>query len=522
MKKATNHQSLRAFTLTELLIAIAVLVVVILAASRIFGTVSQVTGIGQATSDVMTEAAAIERNLRSDLEKLSYEGVFAIRCVAVRNDINGAVLLDPDLPADEWLRCDQLVFFADGVQGSQSARISESSYNKGQATESFVYYGHAYQLPGARPFDLMGDGIGKAYDVAPLTRVNPWTTGAVPMVATTIGTNETTGDTDGLGNFMPSAAGNFPIAQPGAKQWLLARNSAILCDDDGSNPNANGKTVFFRNVVTARSVFLTNAGLPGLGAAFNSPQLRDGRVDGAATRLGDIRRRILFAGANWQTQQRPYILNNLVYYPRAERVAPSNHRVDQAMTNNVISSACSSFTVDWTYDLGVGEATHQNVVTGVTTNYLGVSNAGTSISSAAYEPVNETRWFGLNEIDPDSGFNRRGVFPYSFNSWPDDWAGQAQTIDPNNIESFTNNGSTYYEVNYVFGFNQDKPFYRYFGDSGGDVWRADESEGTIHTNAAYTPWPSAIRVTMVLHDPAAKLDSGREFQFVVRLPQREP
>jgi hypothetical protein len=38
----------------------------------------------------------------------------------------------------------------------------------------------------------------------------------------------------------------------------------------------------------------------------------------------------------------------------------------------------------------------------------------------------------------------------------------------------------------------------------------------------YTPWPSAIRVTMVLNDPDGKLEGGREFQFVIRLPQRVP
>ena len=68
----------RAFTLTELMVAVLILIVVIVACSKIFGTVSGVTGLSQAGADVLQEAAAIERQIRSDFARLSREGFFAI------------------------------------------------------------------------------------------------------------------------------------------------------------------------------------------------------------------------------------------------------------------------------------------------------------------------------------------------------------------------------------------------------------------------------------------------------------
>ena len=102
VKKASRHQGIeasrhlseparpragrRGFTLTELMIAVAILIVVIVATAKLFGTVSKVTGLGQASSDILQEAAAIERQIRNDFARLAPEGFFAIRSVAVPND----------------------------------------------------------------------------------------------------------------------------------------------------------------------------------------------------------------------------------------------------------------------------------------------------------------------------------------------------------------------------------------------------------------------------------------------------
>ncbi len=61
----------RAFTLTELLVAIVVLLVVILAVGRIFGTASTVVKNGEANADILQETSAVEQLIRNDLARIS-------------------------------------------------------------------------------------------------------------------------------------------------------------------------------------------------------------------------------------------------------------------------------------------------------------------------------------------------------------------------------------------------------------------------------------------------------------------
>ena len=74
MRKARRQRGIqalraRAFTLTELMIAVAVLIAILLAVGKIFSTTSKVTGYGAATADILQEAATIERQIRADFER---------------------------------------------------------------------------------------------------------------------------------------------------------------------------------------------------------------------------------------------------------------------------------------------------------------------------------------------------------------------------------------------------------------------------------------------------------------------
>lgn len=478
MRSTRNHLvwgggGQRGFTVTEILVATLILVVIIIATARIFGIAGQVTETGEATSDVMQEAAAIERQLREDFASLDSEGFFAIRCVAVRNDVNGAALLNPNLPDNALIRADQLVFFRTGTQTVQSFRLSAGSNRRGQSTSSRLYWGHAFQLPVPQGLPF-GDAVpNRARDIAPDEVILPWQATVSDGPVNVGDTYFRTGNSGGTDNFTFTAAGTTDRTQPPARQWLLVRQAALLADDDDSNINSNAKTVFLGENPQARSIFLFD---PLLNAY--SPQLRDGRVDAAATQLDDIRRRILFDplgnsrpwfGANDQRS----IIRSAIYYPRGERVAPSMHRVDQALTNGVISSACSSFRVDWTYEDGAGEG-----------------------AIAVPSPF-EHPWFGLRD-------DTAGVKPLIW--WLDDAVNPDDTkliqIDPaspfdpttstNTVEwpmTGLPAGVTGYEA--FFGFDHD-----------------------------LTPWPSAVRITMTLHDPETTLENGRVVQFVIRLPER--
>ena len=491
MHAARTRQPRRAFTMTELMIAVAVLLVVIVATGKIFGTASRVTAVGAGSADVMQEAAAIERQLRQDFARLSEAGFFAIQQQAVPNNIhilagNGGALINPSLPANTIVRADQLVFFMNGTNGVQTHRIGEGAFHKAQSMESRVYYGHAFQLEFANEFNTPQQ---VATDPAPDAEILPWTVGAVDTVETRfVSVSE--------GNvFGQNGGGQIDGTQPEARQWLLARQPVMLADDDTGADDADSKTAYlvtglvgneFRGgVTTARSIFRNYAGI-------ETPQIRDGRLDAAATTMSEIRDALtITAGDDWFTI-RGLIGGEVMYYPRAERFPPGPHRVDQALTNHVIAAGCSSFIVEWTYADGVGD----------TPARFGTFREGARILKDD-QIVVEQPWFGLPNEERNVG---------SFKAWQEldrVFNDSLDSIDPDNVENeFILGGRQVYQA--FFGFNSTEPL----DPLTGSTWDTDD------TGVAYTPWPTAIRITMTLHDAATNLEQGRQFQFVINLPKR--
>jgi prepilin-type N-terminal cleavage/methylation domain-containing protein len=487
----------RAFTLSELMVAVVILVVVIVATSKMFGTASKVTGVGQAGAAVLQEAAAVERQLRSDFERLSREGFFVIRCVAVPNDVNvsgGGTLLNASLPPDAIIRADQLLFFTHGVQTIQTLGGAAGVNRKGQGSASRVYYGHAFQLPDGDAVDDVDPTAPKAHDPRVQTGdplLVPWYRGPHDMVWTVFE------DVPSGADYDTSTGGSINATQPPANRWLLARHAVVLVGDGGYSashlegvPGGNTRTVNW----------------------IDHAVVLGGRVDAAESELNDIRADVLDADGNnslddtWHAQRSA--IAGYLFYPRAERVAPGTHRVDQALTNNVMSGACSSFIIEWTYERGEGEAT----------DATGRKLRG-FWDPVAFPYVRQAQpWFGLDEAGgPAFG---RGVRTYD-EYWNDlDPATERpETILPDNIEpsgslqtptaaDIEATGSIVYEA--VFGYNQDRPL-----DPTGNQWVYDPANEQV----AYTPWPSAIRITMVLHDPETKLEAGRQIQFVIDLPR---
>lgn len=509
----------RAFTLTELMIAVAVLVGVLLATSKIFSTTSKVTGAGRAATDVLREAAAIERQLRTDIARLSHQGFFAIRNVGVPNDVHDpishAVLLNPNAPANAVIRADQLVFFANGVQSPATFPVGGGQNVKAQGSVSRIYYGHAYQLgdaargvdPGQLPDRVVGEDAAE--------RVFPWSRGTVGLFRTLYTSD---GGTSDIFSTVGSAETLLTPIDP--RKWLLVRQPVLLVDDDDdSQPlNSNSRTFFLASnlgypggMVTARSIFYQDLRFPPPGL---TQQIYHGRVDAAATELSELRDTLLYEWGPLPREPRPWwtlagtgarelISDQLVYYPRAEREAPGVHRVDQALTNTVLGSACSSIRIEWTWADGTGTA--RDVLGDVVPEGQGFD------LHFALDPgtVAEQPWFGLRDDD-------RGVAPYANT----DYAGAlgyvfADTVKPvgempNAIErQWSFDGIAVYEA--IFGYNQDRPFGPYHADG-----------ATAFVDSDFTPWPTAIRVTLTLHDVDTKLEGGRDVQFVIELPQHRP
>ena len=177
----------RAFTLVEMLVAVFLLLAIIFATGKIFSTARQVASVGEASADVLQQATLLREQLQRDLDRISRDGYFAIQCVAVRNDINRTInsnaalqppLLNPLLPPDAIVRCDQIVFFTAGSEVSARwAGPGDLATSGGgqQSRAARVFYGHGVQFPG-----LINDPLG----TDPAQWVNRYHQLVNPLVAT--------------------------------------------------------------------------------------------------------------------------------------------------------------------------------------------------------------------------------------------------------------------------------------------------------------------------------------------------
>jgi len=162
------------------------------------------------------------------------------------------------------------------------------------------------------------------------------------------------------------------------------------------------------------------------------------------------------------------------------------NRQDVMLTTPTLATNCSSFMVDWTW--------------------------GPSVDG--YVPLSTvpTLWFGFPDwaftVDPPEP---RGVMTLSEDPSltvlplvPSVIEGNPTVLSPNvgvpdSIKIYTA----------VFGFNKDKPHFQTLAAPHPPQVRTD-----------YTPWPTALRITMQLHDPEKRIEQGRTVQMIIELPRR--
>jgi len=565
------------FTVVELLIAVAVLVVVILATARIFATAGTVASMGEANSNLQQTAAAIERVIRKDVARMTPEGFLVLQCIAVRNDINNssvwpqaaqfggstvAPLLDPTQPADAMIRCDRVIFFTQGFE--QTSRFVGSGYmgtqgGNQQALASRIQIGHGVQMPSLRPNNLNQRpdpgfmDFGSTF--APLL---PWTFDAPPQpnLETSYWNLTAVG---------PAVYGT----QPEARKWVLTRQAILLADDGGSKYLFNTDNSYGPNSAAA---LWRNSGAPaGAGDAapysgyaasaglYPDPWFAVGRVDIAGSNLDDVQRVVKLAQNGLQLpwlgspegqwlrirnmSVGPVVTGNggadlagLQGWPRAEKTAPSMGRLDEILASTVLAGNCSSIEIDWTWAEGTGRRTGsggalQTARVPGTTNVVG-------LAGAQFDPRAGTVWFGL----PD------GVMPMAQRRGVTSLAGPQGTLAPStNPQGVTLIGTNVFSV----GTSQWAPFdnavrlappiipaniegpvgiTRPLGNAM-PVWAYTAVFGFNRNNPTqkdfdgisllrddFTPWPRALRFTMRLHDPRLAVESGRTFQFVIDLP----
>ncbi|MFG0328184.1 MAG: type II secretion system protein J [Phycisphaerales bacterium JB037] len=138
-----------AFTLLELIIAIAAGVLIALGLASLFASAGDTVATGRRVSEFNRYASLIERQLREDLEAASREGFLLIRhAVANEGTDNGLVpvkvALTADDPAPRFRRIDELVFFRKGRFASARGALAPGFTADGNAAR--VYYGHGSRV----------------------------------------------------------------------------------------------------------------------------------------------------------------------------------------------------------------------------------------------------------------------------------------------------------------------------------------------------------------------------------------
>ena len=559
------------FTLTELLVAVVVLLVVILAVGRIFGTSSQVVKSGEANASVLQEITALEQQMRKDFSRISEEGFLVINCLAVRNNVNGndAPLLDPRQDPAAWLRCDQVAFLTDKLAVSQVASSFES-YNEvpqntnanwdnrqvepdhsentigaapsPQSTMSCVYYGHGLQFPYLAP--SVGEKVVPFDDeglLQPWFRPDPTDSGSrISLERWPDGGN---------------VSGSHNGSQPSANNWALARQEVLVADDQDGDPD----------------YYLSPSNMPGDRGRNSAAFLFDtdvatSRVDVVATDLGRIRDSIRAGGRG--------VADALFFYrPRAEKNPLTRERSDVMTTLSTLMGNCSSFIVDWTWADGTGADSSLGTAFGGVGYNGGVVPVVQQIGqqpNLVEEISQPVPWFGLDvgvpqgELDQyrdvttataaisgggnfhqkrvrfrppvaydasDQGLGSLGDnIPFGVNTGVAAGSseprailnveGAAPVVDGLDVGSPWDGNVLRYSV--VFALNGDEPFIvdgegnplklSSLPDGGvGGLWPMYRSD--------YTPWPSALRVTAVVHDSKDVIENGRVVQFTVPLPR---
>ncbi len=353
----------RAFTLIEILVSVAVLVVVVLVCGQAFQAASGVARMGEASGSVLQESWAIEKQIRDDLSRVSPDGSLIIHSVEVPNDYNRVhwdntkpgprpPLINPSLPADAPVRCDQLMFFIGGFERSVplGARLSGNSLlggvSRSMGSTSAVTYGHGLQFPLLSPYSVYDYTTGatpdptesllgelppqyKGHDIdfdafrtvegqfadssgleANLARLAPFYRsnvngdfasggwgGELEAVYSQYGFAG--GNTNDLYKQEAPAVDTARLVrgdQPEARRWLLARRLAVMGDDDSQNPADKSKKIYNASTYSTKSLFPADPRRTtpqATGFERDAAVIDMGRVDMTSMLLGDVRKSLL-------------------------------------------------------------------------------------------------------------------------------------------------------------------------------------------------------------------------------------
>jgi prepilin-type N-terminal cleavage/methylation domain-containing protein len=197
------------FTLLELLVAVGALAVVAVGVAAIFDATGRTVRAGKRVSAFTQYAAAIERQMRADIQSMTRDGFLVIRNEYADGNGNGrfddpqdAVPRYEGDPAARVRRTDEVMFFAKGKFYSARELMHADFAAAGEAAR--IYYGHGKRM--IRP-DPVPAG-------SPYLRPNV----------------DDTFETDGNGNGRLGYQGSVTVDNPNryAADWMLLRQVTVL------------------------------------------------------------------------------------------------------------------------------------------------------------------------------------------------------------------------------------------------------------------------------------------------------
>lgn len=152
------------FTLIELIVAIGAVAILAVGIASIFGAVGKTVAGGRRVSNLNEFASLIERQMRTDFQAMTRDGVLVIRHEYADVNRDGQisepddhVALHPDDPISQQRlrRLDQILFFSKG--DFTSSRTPVIPGLNASSSEAMIYYGHGIKLHPLVDYDPSGN-----------------------------------------------------------------------------------------------------------------------------------------------------------------------------------------------------------------------------------------------------------------------------------------------------------------------------------------------------------------------------
>jgi len=453
----------------EMIVAVSILIVIILAVGLIFSSASKAVGVSQKTLDMLSNVRAMQWQLERDLAGLDKNSFMVIRSGVFNDD-------GPNNGTDR--RCDLLTFFSHGTFAHRTGANSASSFTDGAPTSShaIITWGQLALASSGSTWTNTGEYARNAHRDRPTRQ-----------------------DWSVLRNQVPTGLKWNPDGSLNAADMILGRSAMLLLPRNAVNGSMiiQGTTSMaaFQNVYSSSDSTRLEKLAIDWDSQANAVQpenvssyITQSRVDVAAIIASQIAN--FFANDSAFKPARsvaPRFEADRFCFRRAALRSPHddlNPTTGYFRMHPIVLQGVSEFAVDWTDGKEVYALNDVDVITGEVIN--NISDPTHLDYNGTFILIGTTKWYGMN--NPKVG-------PAGHLKKPPNTPDAANSLD---LHDGTYSGSGRVTSD---GFQT------------GDTYCAIFSYDTPKTK-----WPVALRFRYHLEDPSGRLEGGRGFVQIVKLP----